>query len=97
VASSAKAADAMKARVSALAAGRGFCAPFSTMTASDMLEIALFGGIGFWWLLAPRDFIRHYTWLHRPRLRVPSASGVRIAGTVLIALACVIAINAARS
>ena len=52
------------------------------------LAVAL--SFGLWWLASPGSVIAFYTRFHRGAVRMPAASGVRIAGALWVALVVIV-------
>jgi len=61
------------------------------MKTSDLIGIAFFLAFGFWWLFFPNNVIHFYTRFHSGKMKMPQTFGVRLAGTIWIALVITVA------
>jgi hypothetical protein len=67
------------------------------MQTSEYIGFAAFLSFGLWWLVFPRSVIAFYTRFHRGAVRMPPASGVRIAGALWIALVIIVEFISSRT
>ena len=56
--------------------------PLHSFAPSDYLGFGAAAAFGIWWMALPRSVIAFYAWFHRGRVKLPSPSGVRIAGAI---------------
>jgi succinate-acetate transporter protein len=50
----------------------------------DVLALSAFAAFGLWWIVFPRSVMTFYSALHRGRVNVGTASGIRVAGLLWI-------------
>ncbi len=60
------------------------------MILSDYLGFSLAVGFGLWWAVFPSSVISFYTWFHKGQVKMPSTSGVRLAGALWTVLVLVV-------
>ena len=61
------------------------------MQTSAYIGFAVALSFGLWWLASPRSVVAFYTRFHRGAVRMPAASGIRIAGALWAALVAIVA------
>jgi hypothetical protein len=64
----------------------------SALKLSDWIALAVFGGFGIWWVIAPSSVIRFYEWFHRGALPGAKPKQVRLAGLFWLVVLCVVVV-----